>query len=107
MKISIADDFSDTPWGRVPSDSDFCGENFRENYLVPALKKGPTTVSLDRVEGLGSSFLEEAFGGLVRKGYFSATELETILTIETTEEAFRMYVELIWKHIRNAKRTSS
>lgn len=76
VKIRIAEDFSAVPLGRFPTDSDACGENFRERLLVPALKDAETVgIDLDRTEGYGSSFLEEAFGGLVRKHQFEATDL--------------------------------
>lgn len=103
MNISIAKDFSDTPWGRFPTDGDFCGANFRDNVLIPALKRSQiVVVDLDGVEGVGSSFLDEAFGGLVREGQFSAEELKHRLQVVTTERPFRMYVDLIWRYIGEA-----
>ena len=68
--ISIAKDFSPTPAGRYRSDGPFPGEKFRDDLLLPALRKDtePVTVELDGTAGFGSSFLEEAFGGLVRCG---------------------------------------
>ncbi len=107
MHISIAKDFSDTPWGRFPSDSQYSGEAFRETLLRPALEKGGTVVDLDGVEGLGSSFLDEAFGGLVRKGYFTADQLEQSLQITTTEKPFEMYAKLVWRYIKAAKRETA
>jgi STAS-like domain of unknown function (DUF4325) len=76
VKIRIAEDFSLVPLGRFPADSDACGQNFREKFLLPALNDTESiAVDLDRTEGYGSSFLEEAFGGLVRKHQFEATDL--------------------------------
>ncbi|WP_137297162.1 STAS-like domain-containing protein [Psychromonas sp. SP041] len=44
------------------------GEDFKE-WLIKALNKDKDlTVDLDDTEGYGSSFLEEAFGGLIREG---------------------------------------
>lgn len=99
--ISIAKDFSDVPWGRVPADGEFCGENFREKILLPALKRSreKVVVDLDGLEGLGSSFLEEAFGGLVWNGYFSADELQARLEITTSEPEYEAYRDLIWQYI--------
>lgn len=66
--IDIARDFSKTPGGRYRSDSHFSAEAFRDDVLEPALKEhGAVEVHLDGAMGFGSSFLEEAFGGLVRK----------------------------------------
>jgi hypothetical protein len=100
MTISVAKDFSDVPWGRYPTDGNFCGENFREKLLVPALHSAEKViVDLDGAEGYGSSFLEEAFGGLVRKGGFTGQDLRLKLEITTTREEFQIYVDLIWRYI--------
>jgi len=71
--ISIAENFSRYPGPRYRKDGPFSGEEFREGYLQPALSAalkdgGIVAVVLDGVAGYGSSFLEEAFGGLVRSG---------------------------------------
>lgn len=46
------------------------GEEFRDQVLIPALRLGePIAVCLDGVIGApGSSFLDEAFAGLIRCG---------------------------------------
>jgi len=104
MHISIAKDFSDVPWGRFPSDGDFCGQNFRELFLVPALKNHDSvTVDLDGVEGLGSSFLDEAFGGLIRKGHASEADLGAKLTVTTSQPEYEMYLDLVRRYIRQAQ----
>ena len=101
-RIDIAKDFSDTPIGRYhPDDGPFTGERFREEFLYPALKKeGQITVAIDATEGYGSSFLDEAFGGLVRKGYFTAKQLSVALQIENIDPDFAIYRDLIWKYIK-------
>lgn len=53
------------------------------------------TVSLDGALGFGSSFLEEAFGGLVRLGY-KATELRNRMKIVTK---IGIYEKRIWRYI--------
>lgn len=70
-KINIATQFSRYPAGRFLTDGPNSGERFREDFLIPALLENAdsTVIVLDGVRGYGSSFLEEAFGGLVRKGY--------------------------------------
>lgn len=103
--IKIAKDYSDTPLGRFPDDGKFNGTTFRDGYLRPALEKGgKVIVDIDDVEGYGSSFLEEAFGGLVRNGYFSAADLQKNLEIAYKHPDFKMYHDLIWKYIKEAKR---
>ncbi len=69
--INIAKDFARYPFGRYRTDGPYSGQRFREEFLVPALTDSDTavTVVLDGAIGMGSSFLEEAFGGLVRAGF--------------------------------------
>jgi hypothetical protein len=103
--INVGRDFSETPLGRYPGDSPVSGERFREEFLFPALKEdGEVTVRIDDTEGYGSSFLDEAFGGLVRKGYFSPDELRTKLSIACDDPDYSLYCDLIWKYIDEAHR---
>ncbi|MCY4674796.1 MAG: STAS-like domain-containing protein [Bacteroidetes bacterium] len=65
--------FTLTPGPRLREDGAYSGEEFRERHLLPkyreAVKKGVALhVVLEGTKGYASSFLEEAFGGLVRKG---------------------------------------
>lgn len=60
-------DFTKYPGPRYKALGSNSGEEFRETYLIPALKTDPkVSVNLDGVLGYGSSFLEEIFGGMVR-----------------------------------------
>lgn len=60
--------FSQTPGGRFRDEGEYSGEEFRETVLVPLLDRGDDIiVDLDAPLGVTSSFLEEVFGGLVRK----------------------------------------
>ncbi|HEY8748624.1 MAG TPA: STAS-like domain-containing protein [Tepidisphaeraceae bacterium] len=102
--IKIARDYSDTPLGRYPSDGEYNGSRFRDEFMRPALEQGPVAVDIDDAEGYGSSFLEEAFGGLVRGGFFTAEELKKRLTIEYKDEDFKLYHDLIWRYITEAKK---
>jgi hypothetical protein len=71
MKIvRIATDFSRYPAGRFSTDGPYSGEAFRRKHLEPYLEKNEEIViEMDGARGYGSSFLEEAFGGLVRQGF--------------------------------------
>lgn len=62
-------DFSEFPGPRYESLGPNSGEKFRDLVLAPAIQKhgADIIVDLDGTVGYGSSFLEEAFGGLVRK----------------------------------------
>ncbi len=98
--ISIAKQFSRTPAGRFKSDGPKSGEAFRDTILIPSLQKNAKiTVDLNGALGFGSSFLEEAFGGLVRKG-FSAEELNNRLVIKS---GLSTYSNRIWKYISDAE----
>src|ERR1700676_3604564 len=84
--IEIGKDFSRTPGGRLISDAPDSGELFRDRVLVPALRNAvqrgeKLRVVLDGPRGYLSSFIEEAFGGLVRHGLFSSSQLKQRLEI--------------------------
>ena len=69
--INIARDFSRTPGARYISDGPYSGELFRTNHLEPLFRTVPPAqsivIELDGTAGFATSFLEESFGGLVRK----------------------------------------
>ena len=70
MNIFVKD-FSEYPGPRKESIGPNSGEKFREKVLAPAIRANPDeliVVNLDGTSGYGSSFLEEAFGGLIRDG---------------------------------------
>jgi len=71
MKINLGKQFGRYPAGRYLDDGPYSGQKFREDFLVPALTGGGGDIEVDLSEarGLKSSFLEEAFGGLVRAGF--------------------------------------
>jgi hypothetical protein len=63
-------DFTTSPGGRYEKEGNFSGEEFRTKFLEPHFSSGleeKIDIYLDGTEGYPSSFLEEAFGGLVRK----------------------------------------
>lgn len=68
MKNIQVQHFSKYPGPRYIKLGDYSGEEFRDLVLFPALQHDDIFVDFDGVYGYGSSFLEEAFGGLVRKG---------------------------------------
>lgn len=70
LVIDVAKDFSPKPFGRYEVDSDRSAEAFRKKFLIPALNAGaPFIVDLSGSNRYSSSFLEEAFGGLIREGF--------------------------------------
>jgi hypothetical protein len=85
--IKVANDFHDELIGRFITDSDYHGEKFREEYLVPALKDyDKVIVDFDGVEGYGSSFLDEAFGGLIHTSNLPKEEVLRKLQLVSTED---------------------
>lgn len=84
LTIYIAKDFSPIPGARYPIEGDYSGQEFRQNILAPKLKEAIQnnkilTVNLDGTLGYGTSFLEEAFGGLIRTDKFSFADITSHL----------------------------
>jgi hypothetical protein len=101
-KINIAKQFYDAPVGRFPADGDYNGQRFRNEYLVPALKSGNDVfIDMDGTDGYGSSFLEEAFGGLVRLCGFTSKDLHARLRLKSDEDL--SFIEEVWEYIDSAK----
>ena len=95
--IDITNDFSRYPAGRYMVHGDATGEGFRTKYLVPALRKyDHVIIKTDGILSSGSSFLEEAFGGLVREENFSASDLKRKLEIQGRKKSL---INLIFSHI--------
>jgi hypothetical protein len=107
MRYDIGKQFSEAPAGRYLSDGDFSAESFRENILVPAinsLQQGDKLeLTIDNVEGYGASFLNEAFGGTVRKGYISSAELLKVLELKYTDDDFSYFKDKIIQYIKSPK----
>lgn len=49
-------------------------------------QREPLTVVLDGTAGFGTSFLEEAFGGLIREDGLTLEQLDRVMTLESSEE---------------------
>lgn len=87
MTIRIASDFSRFPAGRYLSDGPYSGQGFLEKKLIPALQNsGSVKIVLDGTMGYGSSFLEEAFGGLVRRKQWPLSVLLNKIEFVSDEE---------------------
>lgn len=94
ITINIAKEFSPYPGGRYERFGKFSGEEFRDKLLLPAIEEGPVTVELDGVRGYGSSFLEEAFGGLVRAmRWRSRADVNDRLFLVTTRPSVRREID--------------
>jgi hypothetical protein len=103
VNIVVSKDFSKTPFGRYVTDSPFSAEKFRRDLLVPAFNSTDQDVIVDFsgiALGIGSSFLEEAFGGLIRKEGLPKSKVQKRLVI-ISEMPF--YKEQIDKFIAKAE----
>lgn len=105
--IRIAD-YEPSPGGRFVTDGDYSGEWFRETVLVPALRSAlaesqPLVVIIDDTSGYGSSFLEEAFGGLIRRRLFAPRVVRESLKIQANSALYAPYKLLTEKYIAAAK----
>lgn len=100
--LRVAEDFTPFPFGRYRSEGSFSGEAFRDDILWPLLQQGVSVeVNLDDVEGgLGSSFLEEVFGGVIRKYGYTPARLRAQVTISSEEDP--ELVSRAWEYVDRA-----
>ncbi|MEL7594476.1 STAS-like domain-containing protein [Aeromonas veronii] len=108
--IYIGNQFHNDPSGRYYTDGDGSGEEFREEVLRPLLECksiDKITINISRnVEGYGSSFLVEAFGGLIKYGYFKSNFVDNKIELSVDEEDlddYSFYKDRILEYIRSAK----
>lgn len=85
---------------RFKSLGDNSGELFREEHLIPWLKalQGKGIIDFEGTIIYMPSFLEEAFGGAVRKGFYK--ELKNVKFINIEKE----YEEDLYKYIEKANK---
>lgn len=99
--VNVTEQFSEYPAGRYRQDGKFSGEVFRDDLLVPLLgANDAVNIDLDGAMGYGSSFLEEAFGGLVRKHQLSPATLRKKLMFKSDDEPG--LIDEIWTYIDHA-----
>jgi hypothetical protein len=102
LKINVAKDFTRFPSGRFRKNGNTSGQAFREDFLETPISNGEhVTVELDGTIGYGSSFLEEAFGGLVRSLKIKAPRVKSLLTLDSSDPAL---LEEIEGYIEDASR---
>ena len=90
ITVSVAKDFTRFPAGRYKRNGETSGEAFRERFLEEPIRRGEhVTVEFDGTVGYGSSFLEEAFGGIVRSLKVSAEFVLEHLTLQTSDPSLR------------------
>lgn len=88
MTIKIGSAFSRFPGPRYRRQGPNSGEQLRETILVPALRGSRKIfVDLDGTAGFGSSFLDEAFGGLVRQNLIKKDEFFKVFSFKSEEDS--------------------
>ncbi len=108
VELNIARDFSKTPAGRsMKAHGNHSGETFRVEKLWPMLQNViksnlKLVVILDGTAGYPASFLDEAFGGLIREGLCSKEKVNTHLIVEAKNPAYESYKKLIYRYINEA-----
>lgn len=110
MKSINVIDFSEFPGPRYERLGPNSGEKFRELVLLPPLLAEPNedlVVNLDGTAGYGSSFLEEAFGGLIRRGVTHSVALKLCNNLiskedESLKEEIRIYINEAAERLKNA-----
>lgn len=88
--------FSDDPWGRDASENPVSnGEKFRKEWVLPAVREfDHVTVDFSDLMVIpDSSFLGEAFIGLVKKEGYSYDDVKNKITILPAESIYSSSVE--------------
>lgn len=84
--ISVARDFSTHPGPRYIKQGNWSGEKFRKLLEDRLRRHEAVLVDLDGTRGYGSSFLDEAFGGLVRECVLTREEFSRRVDIRSDED---------------------
>lgn len=93
LTLKVSTDFSFTPGPRYEQEGKFSGEVFRKDFLEPKLKEAikrqvKLFIDFDGTAGYGTSFLEEAFGGLIRVNKYSYEEIFNHIELKSNEEDY-------------------
>ena len=87
IAIRLASDFTRHPGPRYKRQGPYSGELFRASLLSALARSDVVLVDLDGTTGIGSSFIGEAFGGLVSKEGFTKAEIRRRLRIKSDEDS--------------------
>jgi len=115
MRIKISQDFAFAPGPRYIREGLHSGEEFRREMLAPAVREAIETkqiveIDLDGVAGYGRSFLEEAFGGLIREDHIpheSILGAISIISNEQPSQRDRIYNYLKTAHEKESQKMAS
>jgi len=89
MIYKISKEYTETPGSRYINEGKYSAEDFRDNHLIPLIERckeqeEKLIIDLDGGYGYSTGFLEETFGGLIRKGY-SIEDLNLISFVSDEE----------------------
>ena len=107
LHLSIAEDFSSTPTGKLNEYSTRSGEVFRQYTLYPILceamkNKQRLHINFVGIDGMTSSFLEEAFGGLVREHNLTPDEVLQTIEFLPQKSHFDFSIKIAKEHVQEA-----
>ena len=101
--FSIANGLPECPGERFRQDGPYSAEEFRDDYLEPALRNeqdyDAIVVNFDGVACVSREFVDETFAGLVRTHGMSLDFLARRLVLWTSKEDLRDAVSYAWKRI--------
>lgn len=97
--VKVSEKFSRYLGGRYRDDGPWSGEEFREQVLIPQLRDAMRdhqllVIDLDGVAGVPSSFLEEAFGGLLRHSPWRLADIKQTLRLSADDPDLWPYLQL-------------
>lgn len=103
-KIKISTDFSNTPGARHKEEGAYPGDEFRDSILIPKYKAAienneKLEVDFDGCYGYATSFLEESFGGMVRKLH----QKGILNNIELVSNEDSSIVDLVKQYVKEAE----
>ena len=102
--------FTKTPGARYTTEGKHSGEQWRDEYLFPQLLNAMELddllfVDLDNTAGIGTGFLEEVFGGLIRIKNIDGNDLLKRLIIKSDDEP--EYIDEVCDYIKDAIRNKN
>ena len=101
ITINVAKEFYPRPLGRIPEDGEYNGTLFKDSILIPAIKNNRTVVvDFHGVAMAGSSFLEEAFGGIIRERIITKKDFSSRIIILTDRQVI---LDRIKKYVSDAE----
>ena len=105
IELVVKTEFSSTPGPRYIFEGDYSGEFFRREILLFKIKQAmgenkKLFIDLDGTAGYGTSFLEEAFGGLIREDNIPYDVIVSIVEFKSDEEEY--LIEDIQEYLKEA-----